>query len=82
MDTAFLTFDSAGTSGHMPGAAVMHKNPYAAAAKFVMSKNDPEREAKKVAKAIADEIGKFMAAQGIPTLKSSKAGAGASPSGR
>ena len=82
MDTAFLTFDSAGASGHMPGAAVMHKNPYAAAAKFVMSKNDPEREAKKVAKAIADEIGKFMAAQGIPTLKSSKAGAGASPSGR
>jgi hypothetical protein len=30
MDTPFLTFDSEGASGHMPGAAVMHKNPYAA----------------------------------------------------
>ena len=31
-----------GRSGHMPGAAVMHKNPYLAAAKFVMSKKEPE----------------------------------------
>jgi hypothetical protein len=82
MDTPFLTFDSEGASGHMPGAAVMHKNPYAAAAKFVMSKKEPEREAKKVAKAIADEIGKFMAAQGIPTLKSGKSSGAASSSGR
>jgi len=63
MDTPFLTFDSEGAGGHMPGAAVMHKNPYAAAAKFVMSKKEPEREAKKVAGSITDEIGKFMAAQ-------------------
>jgi hypothetical protein len=69
MKTPFLTFDSEGTSGHMPGAAVT-RNPYVAAAKFVMSKREPEREAKKVGKAIADEIGKFMAAHGIPTLKS------------
>ena len=82
MDTPFLTFDSEGASGHMPGAAVMHKNPYAAAAKFVMSKKEPEREAKKVARSIADEIGKFMAAQSIPTLKSSKASGAASPRGR
>jgi uncharacterized protein DUF4410 len=68
----FLTFDSEGASGHMPGA-VVSKNPYAAAAKFVMSKREPEREAKKVASSIAHEIGKFMAAQGIPTLKSTKA---------
>ena len=68
----FLTFDSEGASGHMPGA-VVSKNPYAAAAKFVMSKKEPEREAKKVASSIAQEIGKFMAAQGIPTLKSTKA---------
>jgi hypothetical protein len=52
----------------MPGA-VVSKNPYAAAAKFVMSKKEPENKAKKV----AQEIGKFMAAQGIPTLKSTKA---------
>ncbi|PYJ69961.1 MAG: hypothetical protein DME76_07140 [Verrucomicrobia bacterium] len=69
MDTPFLTFDSKGASGHLPGAVVT-KNPYVAAAKFVMSKREPEREAKKVAKAIAGEVGKFMAAQGIPTLKS------------
>ncbi len=67
----FLTFDSEGASGHMPGA-VVSKNPYVAAAKFVMSKKEPEREAKKVASSIAQEIGKFMAAQGIPTLKSMK----------
>jgi len=42
-----------------------------AAAKFVMSQREPEQEAKKVAQAIADEIGKFMAAQGIP-LKSTQ----------
>jgi len=50
MNTPFLTFDSEGASGHMPGA-VMTKNPYVAAAKFVMSKREPEQEAKKVAKA-------------------------------
>jgi Domain of unknown function (DUF4410) len=76
MNAPFLTFDSEGASGHMPGAAVM-KNPYVAAAKFVMSKTEPEREAKKVGKAIADEVGKFMAAHGIPTLKSMKGSGGA-----
>lgn len=69
MNTPFLTFDSEGASGHMPGA-VMTKNPYVAAAKFVMSKREPEQEAKKVAKAISGEIGKFMTAQRIPILKS------------
>lgn len=64
----FLTFDSQGASGHMPGA-VLSKNPYAAAAKFVMSKREPDKEAKKIASSIAHEIGKFMIAQGIPTLK-------------
>jgi len=83
MNTPFLTFDSDGASGHMPGAAVIHKNPYVAAAKFVMSKKESEREreAKKVARSIADEIGKFMSAQSIPTLKSSKASGAASPHG-
>jgi len=71
MNTPFLTFDSEGASGHMPGGVAM-KNPYVVAAKFVMSKREPEKEAKKVAKSIAAEIGKFMAAHGIPTLKSTK----------
>ena len=66
----------------MPGAAVMKKNPYVAAAKFVMSKREPEREAKKVARSIADEIGKFMVAQGIPTPKSMKPTDGAPAQGR
>ncbi len=64
----FLVFNSKGASGHLPGAVVM-MNPYVAAAKFVMSKKEPEKEAKKIAKAIAQEIGKFMTAQGIPTLQ-------------
>lgn len=67
MHMPFLTFDSKGASGHLPGG-VATKNPYVAAAKFVMSKREPELEARKVAQAIATEIGKFMVAQGIPTL--------------
>jgi hypothetical protein len=47
-----------------------------------MSKRQPEREAKKVARAIADEIGKFMVAHGIPTLKSTKANGAASGANR
>lgn len=70
--TPFLTFDSKGASGHLPGG-VATKNPYVAAAKFVMSKREPEQEARKVAQAIGDEIGKFMASQGIPSLKSATA---------
>jgi hypothetical protein len=61
----FLTFDSKGASGHMPGG-VATKNPYVAAAKFVISRREPELEAKKAAFSIAHEIGKFMDAQGIP----------------
>ena len=80
LNTPFLTFDSKGASGYLPGG-VATKNPYVAAAKFVMSKREPEREAQKVAGAIADENGKFMVAQGIPTLKS-KTAAGAPGQGR
>jgi Domain of unknown function (DUF4410) len=80
LNRPFLTFDSQGASGHMPGA-VLSKNPYVAAAKFVMSKREPEREAKKVANSIAQEIGKFMAAQGIPTLKSMKTNGETPPKG-
>jgi len=65
-DSPFLVFDSKKASGHMPGAVMMH-NPYVAAAKFVMSKKQPDKEAKKIAQSIADAIAKFMKAQGIPT---------------
>src|SRR5262249_6741286 len=37
LEQPFLTFDSKGASGHMPGAVVT-KNPYVAAAKFVISR--------------------------------------------
>jgi hypothetical protein len=67
-DTPFLVFDTNGASGHMPGAVVI-PNPYVAAAKFVMAKQEPEKETKKIGKQMAVEIGKFMTAEGIPTLK-------------
>lgn len=67
-DQPFLVFDANGASGHMPGAVVI-PNPYVAAAKFVMAKQEPEKETKKIAKQMASEIGKFMTAQGIPTLQ-------------
>jgi hypothetical protein len=65
LEQPFLTFDSKGASGHMPGAVVT-KNPYVAAAKFVISRRQPDLEAKKAASSIAHEIGKFMDAQGLP----------------
>ncbi|MCE0484399.1 MAG: DUF4410 domain-containing protein [Methylacidiphilales bacterium] len=67
-DNAFLVFDTKGASGHMPGAVVM-MNPYVVAAKFVMAKKEPEKEAKKIGQQIAKEIARFMTAQGIPTLQ-------------
>jgi len=67
-DHPFLVFDTNGASGHMPGAVVI-PNPYVAAAKFVMAKQEPEKETKKIGKQMAVEIGKFMTHEGIPTLK-------------
>lgn len=70
-NTPFLTFDAKGASGHMPDAA-MTTNPYVTSTKIVMAKKEPEKETRKVGRQIADEIGKFMAAQNIPTLKAMK----------
>jgi hypothetical protein len=67
-DNPFLVFDTNGASGHMPGAVVI-PNPYVAAAKFVMAKKEPEKETKKIGQQMAVEIGRFMAHEGIPTLK-------------
>jgi hypothetical protein len=47
------------------------EKPFVAAAKFVMSKLEPEQEANRIAQAIANQIGKFMIAQRISTLRSS-----------
>src|SRR5438874_101628 len=83
MDTPFLTFDSEGAGGHMLGAAVMHKNPYAAAAKFVMSKKQRERE--RGEESCRVNYGRDRQVYGraiIPTLKSSKPSGAASPYGR
>ena len=53
--------------------AASHSDDSAGAGRpFVMSKREPEREAKKVAKSIAAMLGKFMVAQGIPTLESTE----------
>ena len=76
-DQPFLIFDTNGASGHMPGAVVI-PNPYVAAAKFVMAKQEPEKETKKIGKQMAVEIGKFMTHEGIPTLKSMQ-NSGATP---
>ena len=70
-DHPFLVFDTNGASGHMPGAVVI-PNPYVAAAKFVMAKQEPEKETKKIGKQMAVEMGKFMTSEGIPTLKALK----------
>jgi hypothetical protein len=53
-----------GKKNRMPGAVVT-KNPYAAAAKFVMAKNAPERDVKKLGSQIADTILGFMKDQGL-----------------
>jgi hypothetical protein len=48
------TLDASESSGKGPGAGAMVKmNPYAAAAKFVISRKEPERDVAKTASAIA-----------------------------
>lgn len=51
----FLVSGTGSKSGGGPGALVM-MNPYAAAAKFVLSKRASERDVKKIARQIADVI--------------------------
>ncbi len=55
---AFAVFGTVKEPDRIPGAAVT-RNPYVAAAKFVMEKNSTARDVKKTAKQIADEIAKF-----------------------
>jgi len=52
-----------GKKNRMPGAVVT-KNPYVAGAKFVVAKNAPDREVKKLGKEIADKLVEYMKGQG------------------
>ncbi|MDA8307353.1 MAG: DUF4410 domain-containing protein [Deltaproteobacteria bacterium] len=57
--TPFAVFGANSKTGMMPGA-VITKNPYVAAGKFVMSKMAPERDVKKTARQIADAVAKLV----------------------
>jgi hypothetical protein len=52
----FYDFEASNNSGKMPGAAVVKMNPYAAAAKFVMSRHADEREVRNTAETIAERV--------------------------
>jgi hypothetical protein len=58
-DAPFLVFGTEKDPGKMPGAVVT-MNPYVAAAKFVMEKNASEKDVKKTAAQIVEEIVKYM----------------------
>lgn len=52
----FYSFEASNNSGDMPGGAAMKMNPYAMAAKFVMSRNADEREVDHTASTIAVQL--------------------------
>ena len=54
----FLVIGTIKDPGRMPGA-VITKNPYVAAAKFVVDKNPSDKDVKKAARAIAAEMRRF-----------------------
>jgi hypothetical protein len=58
-DAPFLVFGTEKDPGKIPGAVVT-MNPYVAAAKFVMEKNASEKDVKKTAAQIVEEIVKYM----------------------
>lgn len=60
-DAPFLVFGTEKDPGKIPGAVVT-MNPYAAAAKFVMEKNASEKDVKKTAGRIIDEVVEYMQA--------------------
>lgn len=61
---SLLSFDGGAQSRKTPGGLVA-MNPYAMAAKFVVSRNATEREIKQVGEQIATEIAKFMTNRGL-----------------
>lgn len=58
-DQPLYTVSESGTSGKKAGAAIS-MNPYAAAAKFVMDKNAPEKTVNKTASEISQDIIKHL----------------------
>jgi hypothetical protein len=53
-----------GRKNRMPGA-VITKNPYVAGAKFILTKNAPDRDVKKLGSQIADRIYELMKEEGL-----------------
>jgi len=53
-----------GKKDRMPGAVVT-RNPYVAGAKFILTKNAPDREIKKLCSQIADKIYEVMKGEGL-----------------
>jgi hypothetical protein len=64
-DKPFYTVDTSATSGNMPGA-VITMNPYAAAAKYKMSRNASEKDVEHTARKIAEEVVKRIKATPKP----------------
>lgn len=67
-DAPFLSFGTEKDPNRMPGAVVT-MNPYVAAAKFVMQKNASEKDVKKTAAEVVDQITNYMGTlgkQGVP----------------
>jgi hypothetical protein len=60
----FMVFGTDSKSGRGPGAIVM-MNPYAAAAKFVLSKRASDKDVRKTARGIADVIRKYIEDNGV-----------------
>jgi hypothetical protein len=52
----FYRFEASNNSGNMPGGAVMKMNPYAMAAKFVISRSADEKQVTHTAETIAEQI--------------------------
>lgn len=63
-DTPFLAFGAETGSGKKPGA-IITMNPYVAAAKFVLSKNAPEKDVQHAGAQIASEIIKYLKTRGL-----------------
>lgn len=66
--TPILVFDPSIAAGKKPGsilAAVIMKNPYVMAAKFVLSRKASDKEIKKLASEIASGIEQYMKERGI-----------------
>jgi hypothetical protein len=64
--TPILRFGTQAESGQMPGAAVT-KNPYVAAAKFVLGKQATARDVEAMGKEIAKQIADYARAHGVGT---------------